>query len=158
MESTIMRISRALAVATALGGLLISSSRADEAIKGLGPIGPVQRLHTGFEFTEGPAADKDGNVFFSDIPKERIHKIDLKGELSIFREKSNHANGLMFNGAGEVVACEMDGQVVARSMDGQRRLVAEKYDGKPFNAPNDLVVDQAGGVYFTDPAFRAPMP
>ncbi len=151
-----MRMLQALAAVTLLGGLLLSTSRADDAIKGLGPAGEVKKLHTGFAFTEGPAADKDGNVYFSDIPNERIHKVDLDGKLSVFREKSNHANGLMFNGKGELVACEMDGQVVALSMDGKRRFVAEKYDGKRFNAPNDLVVDQAGGVYFTDPAFRAP--
>lgn len=130
-----------------------------DKIPGLGPVGPVKKLHTGFEFTEGPAADAAGNVYFSDIPKERIHKIDLDGKLSVFREKTNHSNGLMFNGKGELVACEMDGQVAAYSADGKnRRVVADKYDGKRFNAPNDLVVDQHGGVYFTDPEFQAPMP
>ena len=151
---------RSTAAAILLSGLFISiaSSRADDAIKGIGPTGPAKKLHTGFAFTEGLAADKDGNVYFSDIPNEKIHKVDLDGKLTVFREKSNHANGLMFNGKGELVACEMDGQVVALSLDGKRRMVAEKHDGKRFNAPNDLVVDQAGGVYFTDPAFRAPMP
>jgi gluconolactonase len=149
----------ALFLVSALAGIL-SPVRGEEpgAIKGLGPVGPVKKLHTGFAFTEGPAADKDGNLYFSDIPNEKIHKVDLNGKLSVFREKSNHANGLMFNGKGDLVACEMDGQVVALSPDGKRRPVAEKYEGKRFNAPNDLVVDQAGGVYFTDPAFRAPTP
>lgn len=130
-----------------------------DKIPGLGPVGPVQKLHSGFAFTEGPAADADGNVYFSDIPNERIHKIDLAGKLSVFREKTNHSNGLMFNGKGELVACEMDGQIAAYTADGKaRRVVADKYDAKRFNAPNDLVVDQHGGVYFTDPEFRAPMP
>jgi gluconolactonase len=149
---------RSLALAAIIGGMMLSLARADDAIKGLGPTGPAQKLHTGFAFTEGPAADKDGNIYFSDIPNERIHKIGLDGKLSVFREKSNHANGLMFNGQGEIVVCEMDGQIAALSMDGKRRLVAEKFNGKRFNAPNDVVVDRAGGVYFSDPAFRAPMP
>jgi gluconolactonase len=128
-------------------------------IAGIGPAGKIVKLHTGFKFTEGPAADKDGNVYFSDIPNERIHKVDKDGKLSIFREKSNRANGLKVNAKGEVVACEMAGRVVAISPDGKNvRVLADKYDGKPFNAPNDLVLDKQGGVYFTDPTFGAPKP
>jgi gluconolactonase len=129
-------------------------------IPGIGPAGPVQKLHTGFKFTEGPAADADGNVYFSDIPNEKIHKIDPAGKLTVFREMSGKANGLMVNPKGEIVACEMGtGQVAAYSPDGKdRRVVAETYEGKRFNAPNDLVLDKAGGVYFTDPLFNAPKP
>lgn len=130
-----------------------------ERIVGIGPTGPIVKLHTGFKFTEGPAADRDGNVYFSDIPNERIHKIDADGKLSILREKSNRANGLMLNAKGEIVACEMAGRIVALSADGKsRRVVADTYEGKRFNAPNDLVIDKQDGIYFTDPAFGAPMP
>lgn len=152
-------ISPRSAILTAFFGLLllsISHSRADDAIKGLGPTGPIKKLHTGFDFTEGPAADKQGNVYFSDIPKEKIYKSGLDGKLSVFREMSNHANGLMFADNEDIAACEMDGQIVALSLNGKRRIVADKYEGKRFNAPNDLVVDKTGGLYFTDPAFRAP--
>lgn len=130
------------------------------AIPGIGPSGPIQKVHTGFEFVEGPAADRAGNLYFSDIPKERIMRLDAGGRLSVFREKSNMANGLMVNAKGEVVACEMaSGQVAAYSPDGKdRRVLAAEYQGKRFNAPNDLVIDKQGGVYFTDPQFRAPMP
>jgi gluconolactonase len=135
---------------------------ADEAAKSIpeiGPAGEIVKLHSGFKFTEGPAADRDGNVYFSDIPNQRIHKVDADGKLSVFREKSNNANGLMLNAKGEIVACEMAGQVVAYSPDGKsRRVLADKYNGERFNAPNDLVIDRQGGVYFTDPAFGAPMP
>jgi gluconolactonase len=128
-------------------------------IPGIGPVGPVVKLHTGFRFTEGPAADRHGNVYFSDIPNERIHKVDRDGQLSLFREKSNRANGLRVNARGEVVACEMAGRVVAISPDGKRvRVLADQYQGKRFNAPNDLVIDRQAGVYFTDPSFGAPMP
>ncbi|HWG47238.1 MAG TPA: SMP-30/gluconolactonase/LRE family protein [Gemmataceae bacterium] len=135
---------------------------ADEAAKpiaGIGPTGEIVKLHTGFKFTEGPAADRAGNVYFSDIPNQRIHKVDAKGKLSVVSEKSNHANGLMLNAKGEIVACEMDGRIAAYSADGKsRRVLADKYEGKRFNAPNDLVIDKQGGIYFTDPAFSAPMP
>jgi gluconolactonase len=139
-------------------------SAADEKpmrIEGIGPAGPITKLHTGFRFTEGPAADRQGNVYFTDIPNQRIHKVDPDGKLSVFRENSNHANGLMLNAKGEIVACEGDGRVVAYSADGKsRRVLADSYDGKRFNAPNDLVIDKQGGVYFTDPFFgpRQPLP
>jgi gluconolactonase len=126
-------------------------------IPGIGPAGEITKLHTGFMFTEGPAADRDGNVYFSDIPNQRIHKVDTNGKLTVFREKTNHANGLMLNAKGEIVACEGDGQVVAYSADGKsRRVLADKYNGKRFNAPNDLVIDKQGGVYFSDPYFGRP--
>lgn len=132
---------------------------APESIPGLGPVGPIVKLHGGFQFTEGPAADRAGNVYFSDIPANRVHKVDAQGRLSLFREPSNNTNGNMFNAAGELVSCEMQGRVVAVSPDGKTvRPLAEAYQGKRFNAPNDLVIDRSGGVYFTDPHFRAPEP
>jgi gluconolactonase len=130
-----------------------------EMIAGLGPAGPVVKLHTKFAFTEGPAADREGNVYFSDIPNQKIYKVDTKGKLTLFRDRTNRANGLMVNAKGEVIACEMGGQVAAYSADGkERRVLADKHDGKRFNAPNDLVIDKQGGIYFTDPAFGAPQP
>ncbi|MGE3808478.1 MAG: SMP-30/gluconolactonase/LRE family protein [Gemmataceae bacterium] len=136
-----------------------AAAQEKKAIPGIGPTGPVKKLHTGFAFVEGPAADKAGNLYFTDIPNERIHKVDREGKLSVFREKSNHCNGLMVNAKGEIVACEMDGQLAAYSPDGkERRVVIEKHGGNRFNAPNDLVLDKASGIYFTDPAFRAPKP
>jgi gluconolactonase len=80
--------------------------------------------------------------------------------LTVFREKSNKTNGMMVNAKGEIIACEMGaGRVVAISPDGKDvRVVADKYEGKSFNAPNDLVIDKQGGVYFTDPGFGAKPP
>jgi gluconolactonase len=143
--------------AASLGPAL--AEEAQQPIPGLGPTGPVVKLHGGFQFTEGPAADRDGNVYFSDIPAEKIFKVDTAGKLTTFREKSNNVNGTMVNAAGELVGCEMQGQVTVMGADGQVvRAVAKEYEGKRFNAPNDLVIDAAGGVYFTDPHFRAPTP
>ena len=149
-------------VLKALGLFVLAAAAAhaaDDKIAGLGPAGEVKKAHTGFKFTEGPAAAPDGSVFFSDIPNEKIHRIDPAGNLSVFVEKSNVSNGLMVNAKGEVVACEMTGAIAAWSADGKtRRVITDKYDGKRYNAPNDLVLDKAGGVYFTDPMFRAPTP
>jgi len=125
----------------------------------LGPTGPVEKLHGDCALTEGPAVDRQGNLYFTDIPNNRIHRRDREGQLSIFREPSGHANGLMFLGTGELVACEMDGRVVAISPDGTEiREIASMHGGKRFNAPNDLVIDRDGGIYFTDPHYRAPEP
>ena len=135
------------------------TAAAQDKIAHIGPSGEIKKAHTGFKFTEGPACDGDGNVYFSDIPNEKIHKIDASGKLSVFREKSNVANGLMVNAKGEIVARELSGAIVALSADGEeRRVICDKYEGNRFNAPNDLVIDKAGGVYFTDPSFRAPTP
>jgi len=148
-----MQRTLAALVCLALPGLTF----AQEPIPGIGPDGKIVKLHTGFKFTEGPAADRDGNVYFSDIPNEIIHKIDVKGQLSVFIEKSNRANGLMVSGKGDLFACEGAGQVVAYNLKTkERRVIADKYEGKPFNQPNDLVIDKQGGVYFTDPLFGSP--
>src|SRR5262249_37416269 len=98
--------------------------------------------------------------YFSDIPNERIMKVDKDGKLSTFREKISRTNGLMVNAKGEIVACEMaNGRVVAISPDGKSdRVLADKYNGNRFNAPNDLVLDNHGGVHFSDPDFGAPKP
>jgi gluconolactonase len=143
------------------GGQKEKKDAQDESkpIPGIGPISGFLKAYTGFKFTEGPCADRSGNVFFSDIPAERIHRIDPTGKLSVFVEKSNSANGLKVNAQGEIVACEMDGAVAAYSPDGKkRRVIADKFEGKRFNAPNDLVIDREGGIYFTDPQFKAPTP
>src|SRR5207247_145121 len=133
--------------------LFAPPARAADPIPGVGPVGPVEKVHTGFKFLEGPAADGRGNLYFTDIPNDRIHKLDAAGRLTVFREQTNKANGLMVNANGEVVACEMgSGQVAAYSPDGKhRRVLAAEYRGKRFNAPNDLVIDRHGGIYFTDP-------
>ena len=125
----------------------------------IGPTGPVVKVKGDFQFTEGPASDGKGNLYFTDIPANRIYKLDGKNEISVFLEPSNHANGLMFDGKGRLLACEMDGRLVAIDVASKRvKALSDGYQGKRYNAPNDLVVDQSGGVYFTDPHFRAPMP
>lgn len=131
----------------------------NHSIPGIGPKGKVTKVHGDFKFTEGPAADKNGVVYFSDIPASRVYRLESDDQVSVFREPSNHTNGSMFNAEGELVSCEMDGQVVVVSADGKQvRPLAAMYQGQRFNAPNDLVIDRADGVYFTDPHFQAPNP
>jgi len=114
----------------------------------------VEKLAGGFAFTEGPAADALGNVFFSDIPNNRIHKWSLDGKLSTFRENSGGANGLYFDKDGNLLACEGGGRrLVSIDPKGNVTVLADKYQGKKFNSLNDLWIDPKGGVYFTDPRY-----
>ena len=114
----------------------------------------AEKLAGGFRFTEGPAADAKGNIFFSDIPNNRIHKWSLDGRLLTFRENSGGANGLFFDKKGNLLACEGVGrQLVSIDPQGKVTVLADKYDGKPFNKPNDLWIDPKGGIYFTDPFY-----
>lgn len=139
--------------------LLTSTAPAADKISGIGPTGEVKKVHGGFQFTEGPAADREGNLYFSDVAGNKLYKIDAQGQLSTILDPSNHTNGLMVNAAGNIVACEMAGRLIeVNPQTKEVKSLADGYDGKRFNAPNDLVIDQGGGIYFTDPHFRAPMP
>ena len=124
----------------------------------------VKKLAGGFRFTEGPAADAESNIFFTDIPNNRIYKWSLPapvvaqaqvdGKLSTFRENTGGANGLFFDKAGNLVVCEMgNGRLVSIDMDGKLTVLADKYDNKPFNSLNDLWIEAKGGIYFTDPRY-----
>jgi gluconolactonase len=118
------------------------------------PGAQVQKLTGGFKFTEGPATDAQGNIYFSDIPNNRIHKWSLDGKLSTFREDSGGSNGLYFDKQGNLIACEGGGRrLVSISPKGEVTVLADKYEGKKFNSPNDLWVDPNGGIYFTDPSY-----
>lgn len=114
----------------------------------------IQKLVGGFQFTEGPAADKEGNVFFTDIPKNRIHKWSIDGKLSTFMENSDGANGLFFDKNGDLIACiGGTGKLVSIDPLGQITVLVDTYKGKPFNSLNDLWIDPRGGIYFTDPRY-----
>jgi gluconolactonase len=114
----------------------------------------VEKLAGGFAFTEGPAADAQGNVYFSDIPNNRILKWSLDGKLSTFRENSGGANGLYFDKDGNLLACEGGGRrLVSIDQKGDVTVLADMYQGKKFNSLNDLWIDPKGGVYFTDPRY-----
>ena len=105
------------------------------------PGAQVKKLAGGFLFTEGPAIDGQGNIYFTDIRNNRIHKWSLDGKLMTFREDSGGSNGLFFDRGGNLLACE----------GGGRRLVS--IEGKKFNSCNDLWITPQGGVYFTDPRY-----
>ena len=89
--------------------LIAAATQAADSIEGIGPKGEVTKVQGGFMFTEGPAADAKGRIYFSDIPADRVYRLEPDGKASIFREPSNHTNGSMFNSHGELVSCESPG-------------------------------------------------
>jgi gluconolactonase len=118
----------------------------------------VEKVAGGFKFTEGPAADAEGNIFFADIPNNRIHKWTLDGKLITFKQDSGGANGLFFDKKGNLLVCEGGRRrLVSIKRNGRKKVLADKYGNKPLNSPNDLWADANGGVYFTDPRYGGRM-
>lgn len=114
----------------------------------------LEKLATGFTFTEGPAADADGLVFFSDIPEDKIYKWTLQDSLEVYRENSNASNGLYFDYKQNLWACEGEtSQISLTTANGDYSIVASEYESKPFNTTNDIWPDAKGGAYFTDPRY-----
>lgn len=112
-------------------------------------------LGVGFGFTEGPAADTKGNVYFSDGKNNSIHFYRVGDGIRLFVNDSTDANGMMFNHKGELVVCEGAAhRIVAFDIKTkQKRILAEEIDGIHFNEPNDLAVDAQDGFYFSDPNY-----
>jgi gluconolactonase len=118
------------------------------------PAAKIEKLAGDFKFTEGPACDAEGNVFFTDQPNNKICKWSVDGKLSTFRENSGGSNGLYFDKKGSLVACEGGGRrLVSIDPNGNVTVLADKYQDKRFNSLNDLWLDPNGGVYFTDPRY-----
>ncbi len=118
------------------------------------PGAEVEKLANGFRFTEGPAVDREGNVFFSDVPNSKVYQWSIQGELSTFREETGGANGLYFDSEGNLMACEGGNRrVTSTDPDGNVTVLVDEYEGKKLNSPNDLWIDPKGGVYFSDPRY-----
>lgn len=118
--------------------------------------GEISQLATGFKFTEGPAVDSVGNVYFTDIPNNLILIWTLDNKLDTFSQNSGYANGLYFDKNENLLACEREkGQITLTKPDGQSLAIATQYDGNRFNQPNDIWPDAKGGVYFSDPVYSS---
>ncbi len=114
----------------------------------------VEKVAGDFKFTEGPVWSRDGYLLFSDIPSNRIQRYAPGKDVDVFRSDSEGANGNMFDVQGRLYTCESRSRRVTRTdKRGRIEVLADKFEGKRFNAPNDIVVRRDGHVYFTDPAF-----
>jgi gluconolactonase len=131
-----------------------------EGIPGVVAKGEIVRLvKEGFVFTEGPVGMADGGLFFSDLQTaDRIYRLDPKGEFTSFREKTNGANGIAVARTGGVFTVEGTGKRVVMIANGQLTVLTEGTPDRPLLAPNDLILDSRGGIYFTDPGPRPVVP
>ena len=114
----------------------------------------IDRVAGGFRFTEGPAWSHEGFLLFSDVPNDQILKYIPGEKPTVFRENSNGANGNAFDAQGRLYSCESrTRRVIRMDKKGNLQVLADKWEGKRLNAPNDIVIRKDGHVYFTDPAF-----
>ncbi len=117
----------------------------------------LMKIKHEFIFTEGPVADKDGKVYFTDQPNNKIWRYDPKTTvLWEFKKDAGRANGLDIDAKGNIIACADENNEI-RSIDTRGHIVKillGKVDGKKLNGPNDLWIDRKGGIYFTDPYYQ----
>lgn len=121
-----------------------------------GPQGQLHLLANGFSFTEGPAADCKGNVYFTDQPNDRIHRWDAKsGKISLWLQGTGRANGMIFDREGYLIAAaDMHGELWKIRPDGSHKVMIDNYQGKLLNGPNDVWINpETDGIYLTDPIF-----
>jgi gluconolactonase len=123
----------------------------------LKPGASLVKLSGDFIFTEGPAADARGNVYFTDQPNDRIMVWDIKTGLSVFMQPSGRSNGLFFDKEGNLWSCaDNKNELWKISPDKRVEIITGSFNGKLFNGPNDLCISPKGDVYFTDPYYQRP--
>jgi len=121
----------------------------------IAPGAEVIKLAGDFSFTEGPAADRKGNVYFTDQPNNRIMVWTIEGKLETFMQPAGRANGLFFDKDGNLWACaDEKNELWKISPDKKIEIIVQKYNNAVFNGPNDLWIAPGGGIYFTDPFYR----
>jgi gluconolactonase len=114
----------------------------------------VDKVATGYTFTEGPAWSPQGFLVFSDVPNNKVVQFKVGESATVLRADSNGVNGNKFDAQGRQYSCESHSRRVTRiDKKGKVEVVAERYQGKRLNAPNDVAIRKEGDVYFTDPAF-----
>ena len=121
----------------------------------IAPGARLEKLAGGFDFTEGPTCDANGDVFFTDQPNDRILKWSASGGLSTFLQPAGRANGLCFDAAGYLIVCaDEKNELWSVAPDGTVHVLVTEYSGSRLNGPNDVWVRPDGGLYFTDPFYR----
>lgn len=123
------------------------------------PGAELKQVGEGFKFTEGPTADDQGNVYFTDQPNDRIVKYDFAtGKTSDWMSPSGRSNGLYFVGPNSIIACADENNQLWRINieDQSKQVLVTDYNGQRLSGPNDCWVDSDGTIYFTDPRYKRP--
>ncbi len=137
--------------------LLLFSNANGQDISLIKKNSKVEKVGSGFGFTEGPAVSKDGSVYFTDQPNDRIYIWNEKKGVSLYLEGTGRSNGMFFNNKNQLVACaDEKNQLVYFDENKKAHAIFENYNGKHLNAPNDLWISPNGGIYFTDPYYHRP--
>lgn len=120
----------------------------------------VKKLHTGFKFTEGPTVATDGSIYFSDLGTSKIHRLAADGTLTEWVDKTNGADGLATDGLGRLISCQFGGGKLAAYAlaDKTMTILVEEFEGKKLGQPNDVCVDGANNIYFSDTWYRPGTP
>lgn len=143
-----------LAIITALPNMS-SAQTAIDASAVIAPGAKLEKLAGDFKFTEGPTCDKDGNIFFTDQPNNRILKWSVDGKLSTFLQPAGRANGMFFDALGNLIACaDEKAELWSIAPDGKHTVLAHEYEGKIINSSNDVWVRPDQALYFTDPFYK----
>jgi gluconolactonase len=118
----------------------------------------AERLATGFVFTEGPLWHPDGYFYFVDVRASKLYRVTPGRAPEVLREQTGGGNGTTFDLQGRLVLCEGDNRRVTRTAaDGSIEILADRFEGKRLNRPNDVVCRSDGSIYFTDPGLRVPL-
>jgi len=147
-----------LSIASALVLLLTAGFLHAADSKIIAPGATLEKLAGGFEFTEGPAADKDGNVFFTDQPNDRIVKWSAADStVSDWMKPCGRSNGTYFDKDGNLIACaDEKNELWSVAPDKKLTVLVKDFGGKLLNGPNDLWIRPDGAIYFTDPLYKRP--
>ncbi len=126
-----------------------------DSVRTVKPGAVLVQVSKQFTFTEGPAVDKKGNIYFTDQPNDKIWKYDTEGQLSLFMEKTGRSNGLYLDKKGRILSCaDEKNELWAISPNKQVSVLLTDFQGKKLNGPNDLWITPKGGIYFTDPYYQ----
>lgn len=137
---------------------LLMMGKGDNGLESLDIIAEgaeLKEVSKQFSFTEGPAVNKRGDVYFTDQPNNKIWKYTTDGELSVFMENAGRSNGTYFDSEGNLITCaDEKNELWSISPNGKVSVLLSKFQGKRLNGPNDLWIDGKGGIYFTDPYYQ----
>ena len=150
-----LNIMRSLLILSWILLLTVKLNAQVKANKALFNQDSLKLVSSQFKFTEGPAVDKKGNVFFTDQPNNEIWKYDTNGKLSLVTNKAGRANGTHFDKKGKLIVCaDENNELWSIDEKGIVKVLYKNPIGKNLNGPNDLWIDAKGGIYFTDPYYQ----